>query len=45
MKLGAKKITAADLDLEARGGQVASDLRAEVEARMPDGRDGTVGVD
>ena len=27
------------LDLEARGGQVASDLRAEVEARMPDGQE------
>ena len=28
-----------DLDLEARGGQVASGLRAEVEARMPDGQE------
>jgi len=26
-------------DLEARGGQVTSDLRAEVEARMPDGQE------
>ena len=31
--------TGVDLDLEARGGQVASDLRAEVEARMPDGQE------